>query len=349
MFALIVMLVVGALAASGGDKGKPTVVAALGTATTVQGQDVIVEVIVVVPPGANASEAARQALERQGAKPFDSAGLGSAGFTVTGLVWDALPVVQNYNPSGEPLAAQTALTNTHATWDGVATSNFDIDFGSTTTRCPSLVKECDGPQVFDDFNDVGWKRLGPRTLGVTWFSTSRDEADMALNTRFNWNTDGSRYDIETVFNHENGHVVGLGHSKITGAVMEATYAGVRRNLHDDDKEGVTFLYDANVTGVVSGTVTDGTNPVAGATVSLGGTSLSATTAADGTYSIAGVPDPVTYDVTASAGGFTSSTSRQSVDGVTTADFTLTPTGGDDDGGNGACSPPKKEKGKCLRK
>ena len=353
---LVVTLLAGALlfvslAAAGGQgqgAGSPQIVAALGTAT-VQGETVIVEVIVAVPPGANASDAARQALERQGARPFDSAALGSEGFTVTGLVWEVLPVVQNYNADGEPTTIDglTALTNTHGTWDGVGTSFADIDFGALTTRCPSLVRECKGPQVYDDFNDVGWARLDRQTLGVTWFSTTRDEADMALNIRFNWNDDGSDVDAETVLLHENGHVLGLGHSNTLGAVMEPVYAGTRRGLHSDDIEGITFLYDDAATGSVSGTVTDGTGPIAGALVVLEGTSLQGTTEADGTYTIIGVPDPVTYTVTASASGFESaSIDRLLVDGADggeVANFTLAPMPTDDGGTSGP--PPCKGKNK----
>jgi hypothetical protein len=341
---LLFVPVAGAAGNGGQGTGKSRVVAALGIAT-VQGQDAIVEVIVVVPPGQGIREAVREALGKQGARPFESAGLGSEGFTITGLVWGSLPVVQNYNPSGEPttVAGLTALTSTHTTWDGVATSNFDIDFGVITNRCPSLVRECKGPQLYDGNNDVGWLRLGPRTLGVTWFGTSTDEADMALNTRFNWANDGtSDYDVETVLLHENGHVVGLGHSDTAGAVMEPVYAGVRQALHQDDEEGTTFLYDSAITGSVSGTVTDGTEPIGGATVVLEGTSLQTTTVADGTYTILGVPDPVTYDVTASADGFQSATTRLTVSGAAAADFTLTASSGDDNGGG---PPPCKGKNK----
>jgi hypothetical protein len=36
------------------------------------------------------------------------------------------------------------------------------------------------------FNDVAWMRLsGCGILGVTWYNNTTDEADMALNTRFN--------------------------------------------------------------------------------------------------------------------------------------------------------------------
>ncbi len=329
-----------------GSPGEPQVVSALGVAR-IQGQDVLVDVLVAVPPGADAHTAAAAALADQGARPFQSAGLGSKGFTLTGLKWDNLPVSQNYNASNEPSslngAGQTALTNTHSTWDGVATSSFDIDFGALTDRCPSLVKECQGPQLFDGFNDVAWLRMGGRTLGVTWYGTTTDEADMALNTRYNWDDDGSDIDVETVFLHENGHVVGLGHSNDAGSVLLPSYHGVDRDLGTDDEEGATFLYDSAITGNVSGTITDGTNPVAGATVVLEGTSLQATTAADGAYTISGVPDPVTYTVTASADGLDSATiSRLTVDGATAADFTLTPAGDGDDGGG---PPPCRGKNK----
>ena len=322
---------------------------ALGVAR-VGGQDVLVDVLVVVQPGEDARAAALAGLRSQGARPFGSAGLGSEGFTLTGLFWDSLPVVQNYNPVDEPGGwGQAALTNTHDTWDGVTDSSFDINFGGTTTRCPSLVRECPGKQEFDGFNDVGWAKLKGNTIGVTWFGTTTDEADMALSTNVDWN-DGcvdqaGSFDAETVFLHEQGHVVGGGHSDNPDSIMFTPYQGAQCFLAADDEEMATYLYDSSVTGSVSGTVTDGTDdPIVGATVELEGTGLSATTAVDGTYTIDGVADPVTYTVNGSADGFDSDTiARLTVDGVTTADFTLTAADGDD-GGNGggppACVPKK---------
>lgn len=321
-----------------------TVVAALGT-SNVQGERAVVEVLLVVPPGADARAAARAALAEQGARPFEPAALGSDGFTITGLVWDTLPVVQNYNPTGEPAGlsggGQTALTNTHTTWDGVATSDFDIDFGGTTDRCPSLVKECFGPQVFDGNNDVGWLRMGGRTLGVTWYGTSTDEADMALNTRYAWNagcTDVSgSYDAQSVFLHENGHVVGLGHSDDSSAVMWTPYLSAQCGLAQDDIEGATYLYPTQA-ATVSGTVTDAGGPVSGATVALAGTGLSAETDVNGDYAITGVPYTVTYDISASASGHETSTVRLQVDqNPETANFILGASGGDGGGGGPPCS------------
>ena len=140
---LAVMALMGALAATpvfggGGTPIGPTIVSALGVAQ-VDGQDVIVDVIVQVPAGANANDIAREALAQQGARPLTRAELGSNGFTLIGDAWD-VPVVQNYNPGSsntknEPSSlggrGKTALTNTHATWD-VATSLFEIDIGADT-------------------------------------------------------------------------------------------------------------------------------------------------------------------------------------------------------------------------
>jgi hypothetical protein len=118
------------------------------------------------------------------------------------------------------------------------------------------VRECDGDQVFDGLNDVAWLELkGCCTLGVTWYGTSTDEADMALNTKFNWATDGvNHYDAETVYLHENGHVGGLKHSDVIEAVMYKSYQGVRRVLHQDDINGISSLYPTS-TGTPSPTAT----------------------------------------------------------------------------------------------
>lgn len=220
----------------------------------VGGRDVIVHVTVGVPPGLDGNQVALDALRAQGARPFDS-----QQFATTGLVWDQFAVqgngddfvIQNYNPSGDPTAGNTtgdgedALLATHATWNTVAGSVFQFAAGDLNiNRCPSLVKECPGQQFFDDENDVGWVALkGPFTLAVTWSGTTIDEADMAINTRFSWATDGvNNYDLETVVLHENGHALGLDHSTVPEAVMFASYQELRRGLHPDDVAGIEFLY-----------------------------------------------------------------------------------------------------------
>ena len=226
--------------------GKTQVVSAFGK---VPGQDLIVHVLVLVPQGSDKNEIANEAVRQQGARPIDH-----TEFSLTGLVWDKVLgtnnvlVKQYYNDFNEPnnlsITGDTALQDTHIEWSN-ATPEFAFDNLESTDRCPSLVRECPGRQTSDGNNDVAWLSLkGKNTLGVTWFNTNTVEADMAMNTKFSWSIDSPNtgIDVETVFLHENGHVVGLGHSDISDAVMFASYQGVRTDLHSDDICGIKKLY-----------------------------------------------------------------------------------------------------------
>ena len=154
---------------------------------------------------------------------------------------------QQYNGAGSRASgAQTALNNGYGDWSGVSGSGYRIQSGGTTSRCPSLVRECPGAQRTDGFNDVGWALLSNGTLGVTWSTTGGPEADMAINTRYTWvtgcrNVSGA-FDLETVYLHENGHVAGLGHSTDINAVMYPSYQAARCQLAQDDRNGIAALY-----------------------------------------------------------------------------------------------------------
>jgi hypothetical protein len=206
-----------------------------------------VEILVHVPNGQSASAAAEKALAGQGAKKAPPPPAQENAYSFTGLFWDVLPVVQNYNGASSPQpGAQTALDNTYGPWSSVSGSNFRIQSGGTTTRCPSLVRECHGPQRNDRFNDVGWAQLQNGTLGVTWSTSGTDEADMAINTRYTWSTgctaQPGAFDLQSVYLHENGHVAGLGHSTDISAVMYPSYQTARCALATDDRNGIAALY-----------------------------------------------------------------------------------------------------------
>ncbi|KAF5442096.1 hypothetical protein F2P56_027633 [Juglans regia] len=52
------------------------------------------------------------------------------------------------------------------------------------------------------------------------------------------------YDLETVALHEIGHLLGLGHSSVQGAIMEPSISqGVTKGLHADDIAGIKALYN----------------------------------------------------------------------------------------------------------
>lgn len=220
----------------------------------VPGQDLYAHVWVVVPQGADKNQIVNESLRQQGLKPFDH-----SDFKVNGMVHDQFhdgssnPVlVQYYNPANAPTGVDHfTIQDSQTIWTDVPSSNFSFmapDAGNDllTERCPSAVRECPGKQYPDTFNDVAWMPLKDRnTLGVTWFYTNLDEADMALNTKFTWIVDSSAsrtYDPLTVLIHENGHVLGLTHSDVPGSVMEAIYDGVRQKLSLDDKCGIQSIY-----------------------------------------------------------------------------------------------------------
>jgi hypothetical protein len=215
--------------------------------TKVGGANVLVEVYVRVQPGESAREATGAALAEQGARRVEPPGTGSGGPGFTGLVWDVLPAVQSYNPSGEAVAAESLLQATQATWSSVPRSDFAMSFGGTTSRCPSIVRECPGPQLLDGFNDVGWAELSRGTLGVTWSIISgTDEADMALSTRVPWHTGcatvPNSFDAQTVLLHENGHVAGLDHASSTASVMYPFYQGAACSLDALEAQVIGTLY-----------------------------------------------------------------------------------------------------------
>ena len=266
MAALLLLALAASPVAAKNSKGE-----VIGVTGFVPGRDLIVHIIALVPPGADRNEVAQQALADQGARAITK-----EEFSTISLTWDQFDelgngddfVLQNYNPAGQPAGVgPVQLTNSQTTWTDVATSVFAFAYGGETPRCPSLVKECRGAQTFDGENDVAWLNLkGGNILGVTWSGTTIDEADMALNTSFSWATDGANranhFDVETVFLHENGHALGLGHSADITTVMYPSYQGVARSLADDDIDGVTFKYPLpgplalaiTTTGLPDGTV-----------------------------------------------------------------------------------------------
>ena len=352
----LMALAFGSVAANGGANGSGHMASGFGS-VNIGGETLLVEVIVAVAPGNSDRDVVNAALAQQGARPIDD-----SASTTTGLFWNqfadgSIPsptVQQNYNGDGDPTGSSgaAALQSTQDKWGDVSGSRLALGTLGLTTACPSLVRSCKGPQVRDGANDVAWLAIGGCcTLGVTWYTTSGvPEADMALNAKFNWNTDGSNYDVETVLLHENGHVAGLGHSTEPGAVMEATYAGVRRALTDDDRDGLVGLYPSvpiNIAPVAdAGPDVTATDDGSGsATVTLDGSGSSDPNGDAFTYLWSTHESKASIDVKVDVG--TSATFTLTVTdggGLSDSDSVTVTVNAPSDGG--PCPPKKAEKGKC---
>ena len=249
--------------------GKPDIASAFGT---IPGKDLIVHVWVVIPQGSDKNEIINNALANQGARPFDH-----SDFKLNGLVWDQFKngassdaIEFRYNPDNTPNSVSSFdkdnVNATLKTWNDVNNSSFAFELNPTPSEiCPSLVKECPGPQEFDGKNDIGWVNIKQRnTLAVTWYGTSTDEGDIAWNTHsaINWSNDNTNdIDVQTVLLHEFGHALGLSHSETRNAIMYPSYQELIHTLYQDDICGIQKLY-----GTQDLTCNSTTTPVDGDTV-----------------------------------------------------------------------------------
>jgi len=186
---------------------------------------------------------------------------------------------------------QTALAASFNTWAQVRTASVSASFAGFTNADPERE---DGATV------IGFQAHEElkRTLGVTTFTIDRTtgalvEADIFLNTLFDWSTAATgqtgRFDVQSTLTHEVGHLIGLGHSLLGETVLRAeggrrviakrsvmfpiAYAvgtTLDRSLQDDDIAAVSATYPTptflRTTGSVIGRVTRGGAGIFGAHV-----------------------------------------------------------------------------------
>lgn len=149
----------------------------------------------------------------------------------------------------EEIAALTSAMNTWASVSGFTNLGLVTDGGVLGGGT-----QASGAHLGDiRFGRIGGFGSGPPAGVLAHAFTPGTEAlngaggtiggDTHFNELWTWGDGtGGTIDFETVALHEIGHALGLGHSTVTGSVMEATYAGVRRTLHADDIAGITTIY-----------------------------------------------------------------------------------------------------------
>ena len=160
-------------------------------------------------------------------------------------------------PSVASAAAMVSIIQAQQTkWSAVCNVQFIYDGPTTVGPSLLLASPPTPPGAFDGLNVIAWATQASPQTGVTavGYGSAFVEGDMELNNSFNPNVD------ITVL-HELGHMLGLNHSNVQGAVMsgppDTTYVQLS-TLQADDIAGCQSLYGApvNTTRTISGTITN---------------------------------------------------------------------------------------------
>jgi hypothetical protein len=152
-------------------------------------------------------------------------------------------------------------------WNDVPTSYFNFTYKGVNNNL-TYTGSTDGKNSFSWRKK--WSGIDNDTLATNYYWTLTSTGEMVEydivifdDSRLVWQANPSygRYDVQSILSHEAGHSLYLGHSEFSQAIMYAFYNG-RRTLHQDDINGITFLYPrAGVTPTPTPTTTSTVVPV----------------------------------------------------------------------------------------
>ncbi len=177
------------------------------------------------------------------------------------IKWKKDTVTYLINTTDGPSGSLEAILAAMQTWTDVDTSTFTFVDGGTTSK--SNHGKADGVNIIDFgvINDEGV--LGQNSF---WFYSSGEmiDSDIRFNTNEKWNTDGSsdKFDVQNIGTHELGHSLSLA-DIYRNIDSEKTMYGYgfagdisQRTLHQDDMDGITYLYPSTKNSSISGTIID---------------------------------------------------------------------------------------------
>ena len=164
------------------------------------------------------------------------------------IKWFIPDVVYYINPSGGPTNNLSAIRASMQTWTDVASSDFTFIDGGTTANASAGTN--DGVNIVC-FGPMGL--TGTLAQNSFWYYPSSGhiiDSDIQFNTSYIWRIDGSPgvYDVQNIGTHEFGHSLSLAdlYNAVDSEKTMYSYGSAgetkKRSLHQDDIDGITYLY-----------------------------------------------------------------------------------------------------------
>lgn len=168
-------------------------------------------------------------------------------FVATGGRWattDLTYAFSEFSPDLDPARCRQAVHQAFSTWAGWTRLTFREGSAATAQIIIRFVTGDHGDgNPFDGASGVLAHAFFPGTPPAAPTPIQGDtHFDEAETWTLNVPPGAGQIDLTTVAIHEFGHALGLNHSPVAGAVMQAFYGGPRRVLHNDDVSGIISIY-----------------------------------------------------------------------------------------------------------
>lgn len=168
-------------------------------------------------------------------------------FVATGGRWattDLTYAFSEFSPDLDPARCRQAVHQAFSTWAGWTRLTFREGPAATAQIIIRFVTGDHGDgNPFDGASGVLAHAFFPGTPPAAPTPIQGDtHFDEAETWTINVPPGAGQIDLTTVAIHEFGHALGLNHSPVAGAVMQAFYGGPRRVLHNDDVSGIISIY-----------------------------------------------------------------------------------------------------------